>query len=260
MPSIGGRNPRTFELYDAVRYPSKRTSFGKNIFIVYWFLLWRANEDNKVLPPRQRAESIIDTLIRDNYQGPIIIDVEHLDVYNSTQDRTLLITIMSWFKERLPNNEIGNYAISPKRDEVASLLQTDHPSFLSWRNANQQVSVIADQSTTLFPSLYTLTPDPSRWERFAVANIEEARRYGPSKRIIPFLMPVYHESIKFRGSHFIDKDFWRLQLMTCLRMCEGAIVWLDADQGWINFRPHIQWDMNTPWHQATLEFIHEYTT
>lgn len=250
----------SFEVYDAIVYPDKPQPFGKSVFIVYWYMLWKGSENKNALPLPSRFQEVFALIRSSQHPGPIVIDIEHWDVHVSTTYRTLLKTIMQMFKAEFPNHQIGNYAICPKPNLAAPFVATDNTVFYTWRYDNNQVIELADLSDNLHPTLYTRHQTPREWEQYAVAHLLEAQRYTSPKKIIPFIMPIYHDQNTRRRLQYIDKDFWKLQLMTCLRMCDGVIVWLETTPAWLEVYPHLQWDRTAPWYKTTLDFIQDYAS
>lgn len=241
---------RQFDLYDNIDFIAKRISFGIETYIIYenWIL-----GADKLPPTDEKIASVIEKTRKESPEGaPIILDIEHWNFHFVQSAREDLIRIMVKFKEAFPNRVFGNYSITPWRHSDAALSPIGSTLRTTWIKGNDDVTSIAQEANTLFPSLYTLTKSQSEWEVFAVEMIKEARRYPGNKKIIPFLWPMYHDSMKDHSNTFIDEDFWRHQLMTCLRIADGAILW----HNWTF--PRQVWDYNFPFVKPTLDFVQKY--
>lgn len=245
-----GFSTRKFTLYDNLSFRNRQGSFGIEPFIIYES--WILGNTPTIFPSRRTADSIIEQINREmpSYT-PVILDIENWDVYTENVHRDNLLTVMQWFKEAFGNRFLGNYAIAPERNMSAALAGSGTVR-ANWLQRNTAVSPIADQSIALFPSLYTLTASQHQWEIFATETIAEARKYSGSKPVIPFLWPMYHNGFTSHARTFIDRDFWKHQLLTCRRLADGVVLWH-------NWRfPRQDWDINLPFVKVTQDFIEEH--
>jgi hypothetical protein len=110
---------------------------------------------------------------------------------------------------------------------------------------NDQLRSLAGAVDVFFPSLYTFYPDQAGWKKYAIAQIEEARRYGGGKPIYVFLWPQYHESNRILGGSYLPADYWLLELETAREYADGIVLWSGSSK----------WDEDAPWWKVTKEFV-----
>ncbi|MDO9084545.1 MAG: hypothetical protein Q7U56_14825, partial [Humidesulfovibrio sp.] len=101
----------------------------------------------------------------------------------------------------------------------------------------------------IFPSLYTFYDDPAGWKKYAIATIQEAKRYG--KPVYPFLWYQYHDSNKLLGGKPIPAAIWRMQLETCLKYADGVVIWGGYKE---------LWSEEAAWWQETKTFMNALST
>ena len=106
---------------------------------------------------------------------------------------TKYMTVLEWFREAAPGLSVGYYGAPPVRDYWRAIKDTSSQERQSWMEENDQLRSLAGAVDVLFPSLYTFYPDQAGWKKYAIAQIEEARRYGGGKPVYVFLWPQYHE-------------------------------------------------------------------
>src|SRR5690606_17893556 len=95
----------------------------------------------------------------------------------------------------------------------------------------------------ILPSLYTFYSDSTCWDKYAAANIKEARIYG--KPVWAFLWTKVHTT----GAN-ISRTFCRQQLNTVYNLADGAVIWSMASS------PD-KWSWSAPWWLETLAFLKE---
>lgn len=218
---------------------------------VYQNQLWGPGDNLDGMPNPAMLNFQIQDLLNISWNKPVILDIEHWPLYTSARHRDQLLQVMAAFKSANPAWEIGNYAVAPKRNYVEAMFDEDSAKYWDWRRENDVVKEIAQASDILCPSLYTLTPDPQWWGLFAVANIKEAQRIGPGKKIIPYLWPQYHTTLASHSLKYIDGEFWHTQLMLVWRMCQGAIIWKISS-------PPEAFSWSHQWATATEQFMDYY--
>jgi hypothetical protein len=129
--------------------------------------------------------------------------------------------------------------------------ETSTQEYQSWREENDQLRSLAGAVDVLFPSLYTMYPDQAGWRKYAIAQIEEARRYGNGKPVYVFLWPQYHESNLILGGRYLPADYWLFELMTAKEYADGIVIW----GGWSSDNRPVEWDENAAWWKVTKEFM-----
>lgn len=225
----------------------------------------RGGEDRQALPDRDFFIS------RCNGPGPLCINIEawrwdirthsHAHVDESIRK---LMTVTRLAQEAFPGRSIGHYGIFPIRDYWATVgYRPDR--IIAWNRANGYLKKsrlkdgrynaigLADLCHVAYPSLYTFYNRPAEWVTYAQANIRKARSY--QKPIVPFLWPRYHNSNEDLSLEPIEGNYWRLQLDTLKdNGIEDCVIWDEADYFHRTEDAEL-WTPQTPWIQATLEFI-----
>ena len=147
-----------------------------------------------------------------------------------------------------PQARIGTYGVCPVGDYWTPVMPSEE-KLLAWRGTNRFNSVIADDLDVICPSLYAFYDDEKGWVKYAIANIEEAYKYG--KPVIPFICPHYHHSnAKVRNTMI---PYFGTILDTVRERCDSAILWggwwfgsKDVGEGAESGRPW-PWDKNFAW-------------
>ena len=178
------------------------------------------------------------------------LDIEHWPLKGSPDSvrdsLTKYMTVLDWFRTAAPGLSVGYYGVPPLRDYWRAIKETSSQERRSWMEENDQLRSLAGAVNVLFPSLYTFYPDQAGWKKYAIAQIEEARRYGNGKPVYVFLMPTYHDSNRILGGHYLPADYWLLELETAKEYADGIVIW----GGW-----GAKWDDNAPWWNITKEFM-----
>lgn len=174
--------------------------------------------------------------------GPVCVDIE-----TWTDPAKYLAAARSIASVR---DDWGFYMMIPQREYwpvTAAILQTGNKADARvWKRRNNEWKAMAAYVGVAFPSLYTFYNDRAGWKQYAIANICEARRIAPGKKIIPLLWPQYHDSNPTLKGTFIDKDFFKLQLTVSAQYADAVAVW--------DWQPGLAWSDAFPWWQAYQEF------
>lgn len=123
-------------------------------------------------------------------------------------------------EKKNPQAMIGTYGICPNSDYWTPVMPTDE-KLLAWRGSNRFNSLLADEMDVVSPSLYAFYDDEKGWVKYAIANIEEAYKYG--KPVIPFICPHYHHSNEKTRNTMIP--YFGKILDTVRERCDSAILW-----------------------------------
>lgn len=180
------------------------------------------------------------------------LDIEHWSLYNQpTTDLQIeyLASIADTVREVRPRLDIGYFGILPVINYNAPTSQKIERLSI-WKTENTRLHSLANHVDTIYPVLYTFFDDQVDWKNYAIANINEARKYG--KPVIAFLWPQYHESNKELAHNHIDKEFWKMQLETVYEHADGVVIW----KPWIDGKK--DWNPDAGWWQATVEFINKH--
>lgn len=242
-----------FPVFDATLFTQKPdlTQSGlMRITVVYPAFMWdSANEAN--LPDRNRltafarlANESTDLLVIDAEEWPVVGDpstvAESIKKYR---------TLIQWFKAPTPALKVGLYGVLPVRDYWNSLQEKNSPRYLAWQKENDNLASIAQLADVLFPSVYTLYEDRDGWSKYAIAQIQEARRYAGGKPVYVFLWPQYHTSTKKLANTFLPADYWRMELETARKYADGIVIWCCSNTQ--------AWDDKAPWWLETQSFLKE---
>ena len=185
----------------------------------------------------------------------VVLDIEHWPLKgspDSVRDSvTKYMTVLEWFRAAAPNLSVGYYGAPPLRDYWRAIKNPSNQERRTWMAENDLIRSLAGAVDVYFPSLYTFYPDQAGWKKYAIAQIEEARRYGNGKSVYVFLWPQYHESNRILGGRFLPEDYWLLELETAKKYADGIVIW----GGWGRDNRPTKWDENAPWWNVTKEFM-----
>ncbi|QDU72719.1 hypothetical protein [Mucisphaera calidilacus] len=214
--------------------------------------LWPRGADDSE-PDRTRIVAALSRIPRNDL---FFMDIEHWPVNGDPADVQDTIRkynlVTRWIREARPDLTFGYYGIPPVRDYWRAIKPRDSRQYQAWAAENDALQPMIRDVDVIYPSLYTFYDDPEGWVKYAEVNIREARKYG--KPVYPFLWPQYHDSHKELKYHFIDGDFWRIQLETCLKHADGVVIW----GGWTDPEGNrLKWDPTIPWWRATLATMAE---
>lgn len=229
-----------FDIYEGFKYnhqPDLTKNGLKPILILYDDVFWNKGEDRKEL----NIQKIIEEAKKIPPGSIVCIDVEHLNAHELTKLGILV-------KKYASNVKIGFYGI-PAREYWASLADKSSLEYRNWTKNNEQYAPLIKEVDVLFPSLYTFYPIPWQWERYAIENIRQAKKYG--KPVYAFLWPQYHDSTILKGS-YIYGGLWQLELETCYKYSDGIVIWGGWDMvAW----KREEWKDDATWWTVTKRFI-----
>lgn len=242
---------RDFVVFDATLYRHKPdlSRYGlRPISMVCMSMIWQPNKHGAPLP--DRALVCRAALQAANATGIAVLDIEHWPLAGDPavvgESIKKYETLIRWFKEAAPSVKVGYYGVAPIRNYWDSLLPNDSPKYSAWQESNDRVASIARLADVLFPSVYTFFDDEDGWLRYAVQQIQEARRYGGGKPVYIFLWQQYHASNKALAGTYLPRQYWRLQLETARKYADGAVIWGDY---------YDTWDETAPWWLETKSFL-----
>lgn len=241
-----------FEIFDATLFKEKPDiqQYGiKPLEDISHF--WEKGESQEELPSESRIKNI--AVKRALGASHAFINIEHWPLKGEPdlvyKNIVKYRNAIEWVKEAIPETQVGLYSMFPGRDYWRATKGIGTPEYKQWQKENNALSTLAHSSVDIiFPSLYTFYPDKSGWVEYAIANIKEARRYGTGKPIYVFLWPQYHNSNRLLRGQYIDKGFWKLQLLTAYKYADGIVIW----GGW-----NEKWNDTAPWWKGTKEFMNE---
>lgn len=186
----------------------------------------------------------------------VVLDIEHWPLKglpDSVQDSlTKYMTVLEWFREAAPGLSIGYYGAPPLQDYGRAIKDPSSQERRSWMEENDRIRSLAGAVDALFPSLYTFYPDQAEWKKYAIAQIEEARRHAGGKPVYVFLWPQYHDGNLILGGRYLPADYWLLELETAKEYADGIVIWGGRD---LKLNKPMIWDESAPWWKITKEFM-----
>jgi len=249
--------PKPFVVFDGTAYSNKPdmslhgiqpiTLAGAGSFGPDWYK--QANR----LPDLQAVQAVARAAQQKGH--PVVLDIEHWPLEGSAaavrDNQTKYMTVLEWFRTEAPGLSVGYYGAPPLRDYWRAIKDTSSQERQSWMAENDQLHSLAAAVNVLYPSLYTFYPDQAGWKKYAIAQIEEARRYGGGKPVYVFLWPQYHDSNRILGGRYLPADYWLLELRTAKEYADGVVIW----GGWGSDNRPVRWDENAAWWKVTKEFL-----
>lgn len=245
------QNPR-FRLFDATSYADKPalSRYGIEPLRIVGEQEALLPGDRQRLPPVSRIRRSAAALAAPN--GLVVLDIESWDTHGSdrqAQDSLAkLLRVLHAYQQARPDLRFGYYGVPPLWDKRRALLPDGAPDKRRWIADNERLRPLANDVAALFPSLYTSSPDPGEWRRFAQQYVEEARRLAGSRPVYVFLWPRYHEGTPGLAGQYVPAEYWRLMLETAYELADGAVIW----GGWRR-----TWDERAAWWTATKRFVDE---
>lgn len=251
-------NPKPFLVFDATLYANKPdlSTYGlRPITLAY---AGSFGPDWYKYPDRLPELEAVQAVARDAQQKGhrVVLDIEHWPLEGTptlVQDSLAkYLRVLTWFRDAAPGLSLGYYGAPPLHDYWRAIEDGASPARRSWMTANDQTRSLAGAVDAFYPSLYTFYPDQAGWKKYAIAQIEEARRHGDGKPVYVFLWAQYHDSNKDLKGQYLPEDFWLFELKTAKQYADGIVIW----GGWdvMTNRP-AKWDENAAWWKVTKEFM-----
>jgi hypothetical protein len=255
LESNPGRSGRPIVVFDGTLYRHKPDllPYGiQPITIIYEGQLWPTGQNRDHLPEQDLVRRVA---LEAKARGTVaVLDIEHWPLRGDPaiveSSLTKYLTVLRWFQEAAPGLDVGYYGSPPLIDYWRTIQDPSSPDYRSWQTENNQLAPLAEQTSALFPSLYTFYGDRRGWLTYALAQITEARRYAGRKPVYAFLWPQYHESNRVLGGQYLDPGYWKLQLETAGEHADGIVIW----GGWGRDGP-LEWDEHAPWWNMTKAFL-----
>lgn len=243
-----------FKIYDATLYknkPSLNQYKIKTIPIIYENVFFGKNKSTEIFPGISNIKKAVSN-IKKSGSNIIILDIERWEVKGNAdlaqKSVNKYIKVIDNIRQQSVESLIGYYGLPPIRDYWRAVSGINSMAYKSWAKENDAIQLLTAKVDVIFPSIYTFYSDQVGWEKYAIAQISEARRLGGQKPVFVFLWPQYHDSNKILGGRYIPTEFWRLQLETVKQHADGIVIW----GGWQQ-----NWDANAPWWLETLKFMEE---
>ena len=177
--------PAKFVVFDGLLYKAKPNlgQFGlKPISVEYPDVLYPGTSaDMQNVPDATVVEKLAAGANQST--GVAVVDIEDWSVVGDpvtvAQSIGKYQQTLQMFQQDAPSLQVGFYAIAPIRDYWDVMAGPQSAGYLAWQQENDAVAPIAQQADAMFPSLYTFYTDQAGWQKYAIANIAEARRIAP---------------------------------------------------------------------------------
>lgn len=163
-----------------------------------------------VMPDEKRYKDAVRASLAN--PGPLVLDFEHINLARDPELSAInldkLQTLARWTREAAPGRKIGYYGFPGSID----------------KNDPVRARELAKSVDIFFPSLYTVDDDRDRWRRRLDNMVAASRKLDPSKPVLPFVWPQYHDKTP-RDGEFVASDYWKFQLDQLHRAADGAVIW-----------------------------------
>ena len=243
-----------FVVFDGSLYQAKPSSeqLGmKPITVLYQAAMWPGGSGNPQSVPDADVVRAL-ALKASQSTGIAVVDIEQWQVTGDpatvAQSIDKYQQTLQIFQQAAPSLQVGYYSVAPIRDYWSPIDGTQSSNYLAWQQQNNTVAPIAQQANALFPSAYTFYTDQAGWQKYAIAQIAEARRIAPGKPVYLFLWPQYDNGSGAQGGDYLSDDYWKMELETARQYADGVVIW----GGW-----NQTWDSNASWWLETQEFMTE---
>ncbi len=263
-PKAPASGARCFRMFDGTAYAHKPDLAPFGLEPARLFdpdRLWPGLDKAAELPEKSVYRSWVASIR--TRPGHLIIDIEHWPLRGTdatvTESVSRYVTVVTAVRKEGYTDPLGYYGAPPVQDYWRAIEPPESREYREWQAENDRLRPLADVVDVLFPSLYAFYDDVPGWERYAIANLAEARRLAAGKPVYAFLMPQYHDSNRLLGSRYVAEAFWSRQLHLVLQYADGAVIW----GGWggedlHSNRPQ-EWHEDAPWWQVTRNFLATHT-
>ncbi len=228
---------RNFTIFDATLYKQKPdlAGFGFTpVSMIFEGPLWPNGRDRNALPDKDLVVKAAAQASKST--GIAVIDIESWPLTGDpavvTQSIEKYKTVMLWFKEAAPTVKVGYYGVAPVRNYWDALLAPEAPKYVAWQRTNDRLAEVARLGDFVCPSIYTFYEDQVGWSKYAIRQIQEARRISGGKPVYPFLWMEYHPSNKTLGGTNLPGDYWKVELETVRKYADGVVLWGGFSKNW----------------------------
>jgi len=244
-----------FVARDATRYAENPdlSPYGlKDIVVAYESSLWPSGA-SRTTPDLNYIRTNYIPKLKTKNPDVLVIDIETYK-FTSTMTATewttninKLKSVVSVFRQEMPNLKIGYYLIMPERNWLAPCGDPAKVASrtASWHQRNLKFQPLADVVDIIVPSLYTFyldTKSVACWPKYAQANIAEARTFG--KPVWAFLWPKLHTD----STKWLPQALWCTELETVYAQADGLAIWSQANST-------DKWSWTAPWWVETADFM-----
>jgi hypothetical protein len=243
-----------FVVFDGTLYQGKPSAAQlgmKPITVLYQASMWPGKSDDPQSVPD--ADVVRALALKASQSGGMaVVDIEQWQVTGDSatvaQSVDKYQQTLQMFQQAAPSLQVGYYSVAPIRDYWSPIDGSQSSNYVAWQQQNNAVAPIAQEANALFPSAYTFYTDQVGWQKYATAQIAEARRIAPGKPVYLFLWPQYDNGKGAQGGDYLSDDYWKMELETARKYADGVVIW----GGWTQ-----TWDSNASWWLETQQFMTE---
>jgi hypothetical protein len=243
-----------FVVFDGTLYkakPSVEQTGMKPITVLYQASLWPRNSGDPQSVPNADVVKAL-ALQASQSTGIAVVDIEQWQLTGDSatvgQSVDKYQETLQMFQQAAPSLQLGYYSVAPIRDYWSPIDGSNSPKYRAWQQENNAVAPIGQQASALFPSAYTFYTDQAGWQKYAIAQVAEARRIAPGKPVYLFLWPQYDDGKGAQGGDYLPDAYWQMELETARKYADGVVIW----GGW-----NQTWDSNASWWLETQRFMAE---
>jgi Hyaluronidase len=257
VPEAQADPGKCLRVFDATAYVGKPDLASRGIEMANVFEpdRWWPQRGPDDLPDQSASQEWIRRIRM--RQGLLVLDLERWWLRGSdavvSEAMRRYMTVADWIRAAGYSDPMGYYGVIPTYNPASALQSADSSSRAAWRKENDRVQPLADRVDMLFPSLYTSDEDVGKWERLAVATLQEARRLARGKPVYPFLWPQYEGTNTPLSLKYLPKSQWARELEVIGNNASGVVIWGGIAPAAGSGSP--PWDESAPWWQATVEFM-----
>ena len=246
----------SFKLFDNIRYSGKPRSseLGLHPCKILYQGAFKI-PDSGALP----SESHIKNLSDSTDDQLVVLDIEHEEwisknnwsFHSGAVEK--FVKVAEWWRSSKPSNQMfGFYGVTTARNVWDALAGPGKRNHDWWQGVNDQAKPIVNAVDCVFPTIYAFHDDIPTWQKYAKANIEEARRTSGGRPVYPYIWPQFHSSAVNetpRRAH-IPAKHWRAQLETCAEYADGAVIWTLSSE-----TKTVPWSKVPPFWAETEKFL-----
>ncbi len=248
---------KCFRVFDATAYSGKPDLASRGIEAANVFEpdRWWPKVAHDDLPDPEAAREWVHRIRAK--RGLLVLDLERWWLRGNDaavrEGMRRYMAVFDWIRAAGYSDSMGYYGVIPTYNLAGAIQGEGSAERAAWHEENNLIQPLADRVDILFPSLYTTNGDIERWEKFAVADLREAKRVAHGKPVYPFLWPQYEGSNHILSLKYMPESQWARELEVVGNNTDGMVIWGGIAPAGSTGPP--KWDESAPWWHATLEFL-----